>query len=194
MTNLCDPLTYDNLMAGTVLEFERQPLQQLGMDVSIRGPGIYCLIYTGSLDVYREIALAGCPNYVGKAIPLGSRRGDSVNVSSPALQSRIREHARSIDQAENLNKNDFQYRYLAIEPAWITLAERFAIDHYKLVWNRCLDGFGDHDPGAGRYNGEKSWWDTMRPGRSWAARLRQVKTLNDARSRLNDFFSPNRTA
>ena len=146
MTELYDPLTYDNLMVGTILEFERRPLLQLADDISVRGPGIYCLVYTGPFDVYGEIAASGNPVYVGKAVPPGSRRGDTVNVDSPALRSRLREHARSIDQATNLDKKDFQYRYLAIEPVWITLAERFAIDHYKPVWNRCLDGFGDHDP------------------------------------------------
>lgn len=189
MTELYDPLTYDNLMAGTILEFERRPLLRLADDISVRGPGIYCLIYTGPLDVYAEIAASGNPLYVGKAVPPGSRRGDTVNVDSPALRSRLREHARSIDQATNLDKKDFQYRYLAIEPVWITLAERFAIDHYKPVWNRCLDGFGDHDPGSGRYNGEKSWWDTLHPGRGWADNLRPVKTLEEAIERVQTFFA-----
>ncbi len=188
MTQLYDPLTYDNLMAGTILEFERRPLLRLADDISVRGPGIYCLVYTGPFDVYGEIAVSGNPVYVGKAVPPGSRRGDTVNVDSPALRNRLREHARSIDQAANLDKEDFQYRYLAIEPVWITLAERFAIDHYKPVWNRCLDGFGDHDPGSGRYNGEKSWWDTMHPGRGWADNLRQVKTLEEAIERVQTFF------
>ena len=189
MTELYDPLTYDNLMAGTVLEFERQPLLRLSDDISVRGPGIYCLVYTGPFDVYGEIAASGNPVYVGKAVPPGSRRGDTVNVESPALQNRLREHARSIDQTTNLDKEDFQYRYLAIEPVWITLAERFAIDHYKPVWNRCLDGFGDHNPGSGRYNGEKSWWDTMHPGRDWADNLRQVKTREEAIERVQTFFA-----
>lgn len=189
MTELYDPLTYDNLMAGTVLEFERQPLLRLSDDISVRGPGIYCLVYTGPFDVYGEIAASGNPVYVGKAVPPGSRRGDTVNVESPALRNRLREHARSIDQTTNLDKEDFQYRYLAIEPVWITLAERFAIDHYKPVWNRCLDGFGDHDPGSGRYNGEKSWWDTMHPGRGWADNLRQAKTREEAIERVQTFFA-----
>ena len=189
MTELYDPLTYDNLMAGTVLEFERQPLLRLSDDISVRGPGIYCLVYTGPFDVYGEIAASGNPVYVGKAVPPGSRRGDTVNVESPALRNRLREHARSIDHTTNLDKEDFQYRYLAIEPVWITLAERFAIDHYKPVWNRCLDGFGDHDPGSGRYNGEKSWWDTMHPGRDWADNLRHVKTREEAIERVQTFFA-----
>ena len=189
MTELYDPLTYDNLMAGTVLEFERQPLLRLSDDISVRGPGIYCLVYTGPFDVYGEIVASGNPVYVGKAVPSGSRRGDTVNVEYPALRNRLREHARSIDQTTNLDKEDFQYRYLAIEPVWITLAERFAIDHYKPVWNRCLDGFGDHNPGSGRYNGEKSWWDTMHPGRDWADNLRQVKTREEAIERVQTFFA-----
>lgn len=193
MTELYDPLTYDNLMAGTILEFERRPLLRLADDISARGPGIYCLVYTGPFDVYGEIAASGNPVYVGKAVPPGSRRGDTVNVDSPALRSRLREHARSIDQATNLDKGDFQYRYLAIEPVWITLAERFAIDHYKPVWNRCLDGFGDHDPGSGRYNGEKSWWDTLHPGRGWADNLRQVKTPEEAIERVQTFFASERS-
>ena len=40
------------------------------------------------------------------------------------------------------------------------------------VWNLCLDGFGNHDPGAGRRQGEASWWDTLHPGRRWASQLR----------------------
>ena len=189
MTALYDPLTYGNLMAGTVLEFERQPLLRLSDNISMRGPGIYCLVYTGQFDVYHDITVSGEPIYVGKAVPPGSRRGDVVNVNSPALRNRLREHARSIEQVTNLDNEDFLYRYLAIEPIWITLAERFAIDHYKPVWNRCLDGFGDHDPGSGRYNGERSWWDTMHPGRNWADNLRQVKTMDAAHEMVRAFLA-----
>lgn len=69
MTELYDPLTYDNLMAGTILEFERRPLLRLADDISVRGPGIYCLVYTGPFDVYGEIAASGNPVYIGKAVP-----------------------------------------------------------------------------------------------------------------------------
>ena len=84
-------------------------------------------------------------------------------------------------------------RVLATPSPHVGMAERFAIDHYKPVWNRCLDGFGDHDPGSGRYNGEKSWWDTMHPGRGWADNLRQVKTLEEAIERVQTFFASERS-
>ena len=89
MIELYDPLTYDNLMAGTILEFERRPLLRLADDISVRGPGIYCLVYTGPFDVY----------------------------------------------------------------------------------------------------GEKSWWDTVHPGRGWADNLRSVKTLEEAIERVQTFFA-----
>ena len=76
-------------------------------------------------------------------------------------------------------------------PVWITLAERFLIDHYKPVWNLRLDGFGNHDPGAGRRQGEASWWDTLLPGPTWAAELRVVKTRDQARERVTQFFNEN---
>lgn len=68
------------------------------------------------------------------------------------------------------------------------MAERFLIEHYRPVWNLCIEGFGLHDPGKGRHAGEVPWWDALHPGRSWAAKLRQTKTVNEALRRLNDFL------
>jgi len=34
-----------------------------------------------------------------------------------------------------------------------------------------MDGFGNHDPGKGRYNQAQSEWDVLHPGRSWVKRL-----------------------
>ena len=185
---LYDPFTYETLMAGTVLKFEQQPLFPLAEDIRIFGPGIYCLVYTGDFDAYAEIADGNKPIYAGKAVPPGSRRGDDGDTSFPALRNRIREHRRSIVAAGNLDVNDFRYRSLAIVPAWINLAERFLIQHYRPVWNSCLDGFGDHDPGSGRYSGESSWWDTLHPGRAWAERLQANKTVEDALERVETFL------
>jgi Eco29kI restriction endonuclease len=38
------------------------------------------------------------------------------------------------------------------------------------LWNAALDGFGNHDPGRGRYEQAKSDWDVIHPGRPWAER------------------------
>ena len=185
---LYDPLTYDNLMAGLTAHFEKQAKVRLNQAKGIQGPGIYALYYSGSHSAYQQIAAGETPIYVGKAVPPGSRKGDTVDETAPALQRRINEHTKSITQATNLQVSDFRCRYLAITPVWITLAERFLIDHFRPVWNLCLDGFGDHDPGAGRQNSERSWWDTMHPGRTWSAKLRAVKTSASAEERVRDFW------
>lgn len=38
-----------------------------------------------------------------------------------------------------------------------------------------LFGFGNHDPGAGRYGGMRPSWDELHPGRSWASKCKPPK-------------------
>lgn len=188
MPDLYDPLTYDNLMAGVVVRFEQQERVPLDSLPKVEGPGIYSLHYRGAFEAYRPTVAERRPIYVGKAVPPGSRKGAIVDESRPALSDRLREHARSIRAASNLDPTDFECRFLAVVPVWITLAERFLITHYRPVWNLCLDGFGDHDPGKGRAGSERSWWDTLHPGRPWAAKLRAGKKDSDATRRIAEFF------
>lgn len=193
MTDLYDPLTYENLMLGLASRFQSLELKPLSATSDIRlieGPGIYALHYNGDFPTYGPIAgHEQRPIYVGKAVPPGSRKGTSPNPTAPQLRRRITEHAKSIGQARNLGVDDFSFRALAVEPVWITLAERFLIDHFRPVWNLCLDGFGDHDPGSGRHQGQRSWWDTLHPGRSWSSNLRAVKSREDAVAMVQNFLS-----
>ena len=117
----------------------------------------------------------------------GRMGGAGVSVSRP-LHSRLREHAQSINAATNLVLGDFKCRLLVVEPLWVTMAERFLIEHFRPVWNSCVDGFGIHDPGGGRRKGEASWWDTLHPGRSWVAKQRRVKTRASAEQRVREFL------
>ncbi|MCY3772119.1 MAG: Eco29kI family restriction endonuclease [Gemmatimonadetes bacterium] len=193
---LYDPLTYENLMMGLVVSYEKQGTLPLSEDSirNIDGPGIYSLYYSGELTIYKSIKDSRSrPIYVGRAVPPGSRKGDSINIYYPSLRSRIREHLKSINQVRDLTASHFTFRSLAVEPVWITLAERFLIDHYLPVWNRCIDGFGIHDPGKGRQEGEKSWWDTLHPGRPFAANLRVVKTQEAAIVMVKQFFKNSQT-
>ena len=206
--SLYDPLDYDNLMRGVVYHFEKRqkwsldfeitakffsPTVSSGIDVSriaaakIQGPGVYALYYTGNMTCYSSIG-ANVPIYVGKAVPRGARTGGKLNSDGPALRRRIVEHSKSIDQALNLHIFDFSFRYLPVVPVWIILAERFLIEHYKPVWNMCLEGFGDHDPGSGRSGSKRSWWDTLHPGRPWTDRLANARTDEEAIDKVNRFF------
>lgn len=48
------------------------------------------------------------------------------------------------------------------------------------LWNSCVDGFGNHDPGKGRYEQARSDWDVIHTGRVWADRLNGTpKSKND---------------
>lgn len=185
---LYDPLTYENLMAGLALHFGEQPQVPLDGTADVTGPGIYALFYSGPFDTYSPISGTDAPIYVGKAVPPGSRRGEDVDVSRPVLRQRLREHARSIGAANNLDLSDFTCRHLSVVPVWITLAERFLVNHHRPLWNVCLDGFGDHDPGRGRSGSDRSWWDTLHAGRPWAEKLQANKSEADALAMIRAFF------
>lgn len=143
------------------------------------GAGIYAIYYVGCFPAYTMIAERNrnerfdAPIYVGKAIPAGARRGGVGLDASPGfvLFGRLREHAESINQATNLELSDFYCRYLTVDDIWIPLGESLLIQRFTPIWNTTLDGFGNHDPGSGRYNQQKSPWDVVHPGRTWADRL-----------------------
>lgn len=184
-----DPLDYENLTINLVRELMgRQPLS-LPLSERFRGPGVYALFYDGDYKPYAALrsSEATRPIYVGKAVPPGARTGGSApDESARALHTRIRQHARSLEDAGNLRVADFTCRYLVVVPLWITMAERFLIEHYQPCWNVCIAGFGLHDPGRGRRQGRCSWWDTLHPGRPWAAKL-QPRSETDARTLLRAF-------
>ena len=75
MTDYYDPLTWENLMAGLVAHFERQPRMSLTAVDTVRGPGIYVLFYNGTYSAYAPISGTLKPIYAGKAVPEGARKG-----------------------------------------------------------------------------------------------------------------------
>ncbi len=148
------------------------------------GAGIYAIYYTGHFPLYSEIAKRNADNafeqpiYVGKAVPAGARKGGLGLDAEPglALYNRLCDHAKSVNEANNLESSSFFCRFLAVDDIWIPLAESLLIERFSPLWNRVLDGFGNHDPGKGRYNQQKSPWDTLHPGRAWADKLQPNAT------------------
>jgi len=175
-----DPLNYENLARSVVnalLEKTAGPLPPLS---SFSGCGVYALFYTGKLPYYTRISSSDfrTPIYVGKAISTGGRKGgpDGGLSTGTELYRRLQDHAKSVEQATNLRLEEFKCRYLVVVPVWITLAERFLIDHYRPVWNTVIDGFGNHPPGAGRKDMRRPRWDIVHPGRAWASKLKAAET------------------
>ena len=172
-----DPLDYTNLTHNLVRELMTRTPSPLPPNELFQGPGVYALFYNGDFTPYASIASHDStrPIYVGKASPPGGRKGVTSEVGASTLYGRLQEHAESIKQADNLRLEDFRCRYLVTVPLWINMAERFLLEHYSPLWNACIEGFGAHNPGKGRHQGEASWWDTLHPGRSWARNLKSVK-------------------
>ena len=119
--------------------------------------------------------------------PTSARSGKPSVLPGQVLYNRLREHAESISQVRNLESAHFQCKYLVTEDIWIPLAENLLIGMFRPIWNRAIDGFGNHDPGKGRYNQQRSAWDTIHPGREWATRCqpcsRPESEILDALSR-----------
>ncbi len=179
-----NPLDMHNLGLSITTAMLGTDPTPLGAVPKFQGAGLYAIYYTGQFPAYRMIAECNTENkfeqpiYVGKAIPKGGRKG-SIIVADPekpargtALSSRLNEHARSVEKATNLDITDFWCRWLVVEPIWIPLGENVLIGRTAPVWNRIVDGFGNHDPGAGRHAGEVSRWDVLHPGRAWVDKLK----------------------
>lgn len=175
-----NPLNKRNLGKSVADALLEQPVGPLPPEKPFIGAGIYAIYYSGSFKHYGPIAArnAGdkytCPIYVGKAVPAGARKGNVGLDTSPGqvLYSRLREHADTIKEATSLSLSDFRCRYLTVEDIWIPLGESLLINMFAPLWNMALDGFGNHDPGSGRYNQQNSLWDILHPGRKWATKLK----------------------
>jgi len=177
-----NPLAKRNLgksVVDALLESAALPLADVG---NFPGAGVYAIYYCGSFPGYKPLSDlnqqgAEYPIYVGKAIPKGGRKGTSADASldSIALSKRLQEHRASIEAVHSLRIQDFSYRCLVVDDIWISLGETLIIQRFQPLWNQVVDGFGNHDPGAGRYEGMRPSWDELHPGRSWATKCKPPK-------------------
>jgi hypothetical protein len=200
MSEIYNPLDKINLGKSVADALLEQPVHELAEIRSFEGAGIYALYYRGDFGPYTPIAQANTneprwPIYIGKAIPSGGRKGASLQASARgrALFGRLSDHRDSIAEvgrnSGNLRISDFQVRYLAVDDIWIPLGESLLIARFRPVWNIALDGFGNHDPGRGRYNGLRPLWDHLHPGRGWADRCAsREETLDAIEERIADFL------
>jgi hypothetical protein len=193
-----NPLDKKNLgvsVKDALLERNVEPLPPPELFV---GAGIYAIYYLGEFPAYAPIAARNrdsmtVPIYVGKAVPSGARKGGFGLDVAPGqvLYKRLCEHAASIEQVENLRLEDFRCRYLAVDDIWIPLGENLLIETFNPLWNRKIDGFGNHDPGKGRYQGGRPAWDVLHPGRSWAERCRpSAETAEQLVAAIQAFLAP----
>jgi len=181
-----------SVVADAVTFFARTPTHLLPPEEQFVGVGVYGLYYIGAHSIYAKLSdpLYGRPIYVGKAVPQGWRTSRTEVVEGTNLYRRLREHAQSINQVQDLNARDFRCRFMilnGIESDLIVPVEAELIRRYKPLWNSIVDGFGNHDPGSGRYNQARSEWDVLHPGRSWASNLTgQSPLLDDILKKIDE--------
>ena len=170
---------FAELVKDAVRFFNGTPVHTLPPPESFLGTGVYALYYTGRNPLYKRYAELnrlsyGYPIYVGKAVPKGwrqARSSDNTLNQSRELIGRIREHSRSITLGADLSLEDFMCRFVIFEDVgsdMISTIEAALIKLNMPLWNTAVDGFGNHDPGSGRYEQAKSEWDVIHEGRGWA--------------------------
>lgn len=180
--NPLDKRNIGNSIAEKLMQSELHPLPPEPFIAA----GVYAIYYCGSMVCYRKLVEANreavrYPIYIGKAVPKGARKGGNVDGVNPgkALFERLKEHANSVCAAENLDIKDFSCRFLSVDDIWIPLTETLMIERFQPVWNRLLDGFGNHNPGKGRHKGRISLWDCVHPGRGWVKTLEPCQESRD---------------
>lgn len=174
-----NPLDKVNLGKSVAEALLDQDVENMDLLEVFDGAGVYAIYYRGPFAPYAQIAKANdeyatLPIYIGRASPASGRRGLETSAARQgrALYNRLRNHADTISAAVNLELGDFQVRWLAVDDIWIPLGESLLLSKFQPVWNSFLDGFGNHDPGAGRHAGLIPLWDVLHPGRRWASSLR----------------------
>ena len=163
------PKVIGEVVARTLLLQDKEALAAV-VTQSFYGAGVYALYYRGSFDCYAPISGKDHPIYVGKADP-AAMHAPTAEAQGTRLHTRLKDHHRSISNAENLNLANFDCRYLVVRSAWVETAEDLLIDWFKPVWNNQMKvcyGFGKHGDSAGTRKNERSPWDTIHPGRPWA--------------------------
>lgn len=173
--NPLETLSLARAVAKALLE---KPCLALPPRESFTGAGIYAIYYSGQIPAYGRISALNAggkyraPIYVGKATPKGGRRGrfELGGVAGTVLYNRLRKHAESLEQAENLDLDEFSFRCLVVDDIWIPLGEQLLVQAYSPLWNEVIRGLGSHDPGASRHYRQKPPWDALHPGRIWARR------------------------
>lgn len=193
-----NPLDKGHLGESVARALLERPFNPLPPSAAFEGAGIYAIYYNGEFGPYSPLAVghraetSKIPIYIGEAVPSGARKG-RVGPSasrSRALYNRLRQHANSIEDTNNLNLADFSCRFLVVDDIWIPLGEALLIEMFSPLWNKVIDGFGNHDPGRGRYNQQRSAWDVVHPGRPWADRCAlHHRTRDDLLLSISDYFS-----
>ena len=172
-----NPKVVGRFVALALVAQERLPLAEVQ---PFYGSGVYAIYYRGRFGLYGALSGTETPLYVGQAAP-SDRNARTANAQGPRLSARLAEHRKNIAKATTtLDLADFDYRALVVQSGWETAAEDYLIHLFRPLWNNetgILYGLGKHGDAATTRANKRAPWDTVHPGRGWAA-----ATLEDAKS------------
>jgi hypothetical protein len=159
------------------------------------GSGVYAIYYTGEFAAYSAISKSETPIYVGQAAPIVSN-ARTPREQGPRLCSRLSDHRKNIAKAAStLKLEDFEFRSLVVQSGWETAAEDYLIHLFRPIWNsetNILYGLGKHGDSAETRANSRSPWDTLHPGRAWAAKSKaDAKSPTIIEKELGEHFSKN---
>lgn len=152
----------------------RLPLDKLPL-VPFYGAGIYAIYYVGDDEsIYAPLRQSETPIYLGKADP-AVPYADTTFDQGMALHSRLTKHAKNI-ALTSLKLSSFEYRFATVQSGQQSAVEGFLIHFFRPIWNwetKVAYGVGKHGDAASTRANSRSPWDTLHPGRTWAAETKK---------------------
>lgn len=172
-----NPKVVGRFVALAMVAQDRLPLSEIP---KFYGSGIYAIYYNGRFREYQPISKTETPIYVGKASPSLSNARTPLEQGAK-LCGRLSDHRKNIIKANStIDIADFEFRSLVVQSGWETAAEDYLIHLFRPIWNsetNILYGLGKHGDSASTRANKRSPWDTLHPGRTWAA-----ASIEDAKS------------
>lgn len=185
-----NPKVVGRFVSLALVAQQKHPLSEIPRSY---GSGVYAIYYTGSFAPYAPLSRSETPIYVGQAAPLVNN-ARTPREQGARLCSRLSDHRKNIAKAaDTLDLNDFEFRSLVVQSGWETASEDYLIHLFRPIWNsevNILYGLGKHGDDAATRGNKRSPWDTLHPGRAWAAKTAvDAKTVPLILDELNAHFS-----
>lgn len=197
-----DPSNQETLAKLVILGLIAQEKEPIGALTHTYGSGVYAIYYTGNHPFYAPISNTETPIYVGKADP-ANPSAQIPKEQGDRLYRRLADHYRMIQLAQNyqgtppvwekLNSDDFFVRRLVCVTNSQLVAEKHLIQLFKPAWNsemRVCWGISKHGDKASTRKNDRSPWDVLHPGRSWAMDpiLKDKMTVSEIECGLKNHF------
>jgi hypothetical protein len=189
-----NPKVVGRFVALALVAQDRHPLAEIPKSY---GSGVYAIYYTGTFSAYQSISGTETPIYVGQAAPAISNARTPIDQGAK-LSARLNDHRKNISKANSsLQLDDFEFRSLVVQSGWETAAEDYLIHLFRPIWNsetNILYGLGKHGDSATTRANKRSPWDTLHPGRAWAAASNEdAKSISQINGELAAHFAENAT-